>query len=398
VKGVKEDTEKMHLFENSALPCGDRTKRHIESSYAYWRDSERGSMIAIRQLLESWFAEIPTAQQLDLQQRFRSPIERQHKSALFELFLHHFILRCGFQVEFHPDIEGVNTHPDFLVNRNGQALFYLEAIAVSDSTQQEAENKRIAQVYDTLNTLNSPDFYLGVRVDGAPDTPPAGAKLRRDLERWLSGLDWETVQCTYSDERYDRIPSYKWCHEGWEVLFEPIPKSEAARGTQAVQSIGLTMPMHAMQLNLDREIKEAVITKDRYGNVKLPFVVAVQVIHDFAIKKIDVMDGLLGAVLDLSCNRRPQAPRDPSGAWFSPQGPKHTNISAVLAWPTLEPWKFTAVEPIMVHHPCAAHPLPGDALPITQYIVDQERRALVEQTASSMENILGLSPNWVPED
>ena len=48
-------------------------------------------------------------------------------SLLFELFMHHFLLRCGFQVEFHPDIHGVNTHPDFLVSRNGQALFYLEA-------------------------------------------------------------------------------------------------------------------------------------------------------------------------------------------------------------------------------------------------------------------------------
>jgi hypothetical protein len=356
-------------------------------------------MVAIRDLLESWFAEIPQEQQLDLQQRFRSRIDRQHRSAMFELFLHHFLLRCGFQVEFHPDMEGVTTHPDFLVSRDGQALLYFEAIAVSDSVEEEAENKRIAQVYDTLNILNSPDFYLGIRVNGAPDTPPSGVKLRRDLERWLSGLDWQTIQQSYVEEQYEGIPSYEWSHDGWDVIFEPIPKSESARGTQAVQAIGMTMPMHAMQLNLDKEVKAAVIGKDRYGDVKLPLVVAVQVINEFAIEKIDVMDGLLGEVaLNLDCNCRPQATRVPNGAWFSPQGPKHTNISAVLAWPTLDPWKFTAVEPLMVHHPCAAHPLPNDAFPITQCIVDQKVRALVEQKGSSMAEILGLDPHWMPED
>lgn len=389
----------MPLFEVSTSPCGDRPKRHGESTYSYWRDSERVPMVAIRELLESWFAEVPPEQQLDLQSRFRSRIERQHKSALFELFLHHFLLRCGFQVQFHPDMDGVATHPDFLVSRDGRALFYFEAIAVSNSAEEESEQKRIAQVYDTLNALNSPDFYISVRVDGAPDTPPAGAKLRRDLERWLSGLDWEVIQQCYLDEQYAGIPTFEWSHEGWDVIFEPIPKSKAARGTNAVQAIGMTMPMQAVQLNLDKEIKAAVVEKDRYGKVTLPLIVAVQVIHDFAIQKIDVMDGLLGEeALDLSCTHRPQAARVPNGAWFSPRGPKHTNVSAVLAWPALNPWSFAAIEPIMVHHPCATLPLSTDTFAITQYVVDQERRALVEQQGISMAEILGLQPNWMPED
>jgi hypothetical protein len=389
----------MPLFEISKTPAGDRTKRHNEPTYAYWRDSERASMVAIRELLESWFAEIPPAEQLDLQNRFRSRIDRQHRSAIFEILLHHFLLRCGFQVEFHPDMAGVTTHPDFLVKRDGKALFYLEAIAVSNSVQEESENKRIAEVYDALNNLSSPDFYLGIRVNGAPETSPSGTRLRQDLERWLSGLDWQAIQQSYLEELYEGIPSYEWSHEGWDIIFEPIPKSPDARGAQAVQSIGMTMPLHAMQLSLDKQVKEAVIKKDRYGDVTLPLVVAVQVIHDFAIKKIDVMDGRLGEeAISLDCNRRPQAVRVPNGAWFSPRGPKHTNISAVLAWPTLDPWKFTAVEPIVVHHPCAAHPLPYDTLPITQNVVDQEIRALVERAGVPMSEILGLAPHWMPED
>jgi len=173
----------MSLFEISPAPCGAKTKRYSESVYAYYRNSDRPAIIAIRALLESWFAEVPPAAQLDLQQRFRSPIERHHRFAQFELYLHHYLLRCGYQIELHPKVAGVTTHPNFLVSWDGNPHFYYEAIAVGNSAKEEAEINRINQVYDSLNRLNSPDFYLAIRVDGAPLTPPAGGKLRADLER-----------------------------------------------------------------------------------------------------------------------------------------------------------------------------------------------------------------------
>ena len=159
----------MPLFEISTSPCGDRPKRHGESTYSYWRDSERGPMVAIRNLLESWFKEIPLEQQLDLHSRFRSRIERQHKSALFELFLHHFLSRCGFQVQFHPNMEGVTTHPDFLVSRDrqesrmdslrarrhnavhAQILDHLPIVVISVSRDEGCDDRPRVQTIDTVN-------------------------------------------------------------------------------------------------------------------------------------------------------------------------------------------------------------------------------------------------------
>jgi hypothetical protein len=198
--------------------------------YAYYRDSERPGVAAIRALLEAWFLELPENERRDLQQRFRSPIERQHRSAVFELFLHHFLLRCGFEVEFHPDIAGVATHPDFLVSRNGQALFYLEAIAVSNSAREEAEANRMNQVYDALNNLRSPDFYLGLRVEGAPQTPVPAARLRGALDQWLAGLDREAIRRCYLEDRHEDVPTYEWSYDGWRIVFDPMPKGDEARG------------------------------------------------------------------------------------------------------------------------------------------------------------------------
>jgi hypothetical protein len=76
--------ESMPLFEQSTSSIGPRAKFYGEPIYPYYRDSERPGIIAIRTLLEQWFLEIPEAERQDLQQRFRSPIERQHRSAVFE--------------------------------------------------------------------------------------------------------------------------------------------------------------------------------------------------------------------------------------------------------------------------------------------------------------------------
>ena len=389
----------MPLFEPSTAPVGQRAKRHGESIYAYYQDSERPGIVAIRALLEEWFLEVPGGERLDLQQRFRSPIARQHRSAVFELFLHHFLLRCGFELEFHPDIPGATTHPDFLVSRNKQALFYLEAIAVSDSAREAAEANRMNQVYDTLNNLASPDYYLGLRVEGAPETPPAGARLRGELARWLATLDCEAIRRCYLEQRYENVPTYEWTHDGWSIVFDPIPKGEEARGNTSVRPIGITMPARARRLTLDESLRDGVATKDRYGRLALPLVVAIQVIEEFRIAKIDVMNGLFGQeaiTVDSQGHARPG--RVPNGAWISPSGPIHESISVVVAWSTLEPWNFTGIEPIVVHNPFANVPLPNDILPVAQHIVDRQKGVLVEQSGASMEYLLGLAKNWVRDE
>ena len=389
----------MPLFEPSTLPIGQRPKRYGEPIYTYYRDSERAGIVTIRALLEDWFLEIPAAEQLDLQQRFRSPIERQHRSAVFELFLHHMLLRLGFQLEFHPRIPGVATRPDFLVSQNGQALFYLEAIAVGNSVREEAGENRMNQVYDALNNLDSPDFYLGLRVEGAPETPPPGARLRGELTRWLATLDRQAIRRAYEEERYEDVQTYEWMHDCWRIVFDPIPKGDEARTNPTVRPIGMTMPMRAAQLTLDESLRDGVKAKDRYGRPNVPLVVAIQVVEEFRIAKIDVMNGLFGPeAIAIDPEGNPRAGRIPNGAWISPSGPIHTSVSAVMAWSTLEPWNFSAIDPIVVHNPYARVPVERDTLPFAQHVVDRERAVLVEQPGASMEDILALPKDWVQDD
>jgi hypothetical protein len=159
------------------------------------------------------------------------------------------------------------------------------------------------------------------------------------------------------------------------------------------------MPMRARRITLDESLRDGVAAKDRYGRLTLPLVVAIQVIEEFRIDKIDVMNGLLGPeAITFDDDGQPRDARVPSGAWISGNGPIHRTISAVVAWSTLEPWNFTRIEPILVHNPYASNPLPSDILPVTQNVVDHQNEVLVEQPGISMEALLGLPKDWVTDD
>jgi hypothetical protein len=93
-------------------------------------------------------------------------------------------------------------------------------------------------------------------------------------------------------------------------------------------------------------------------------VVAIQVIDDFPIEKIDVLDGLLGQeAFTVEASGRARQSRFLNGAWISGTSPIHRTISAVMAWSKLDPWNFTRIEPIVVHNPYALVTLQNDTPP-----------------------------------
>jgi hypothetical protein len=149
------------------------------------------------------------------------------------------------------------------------------------------------QVYDSLNHLNSPDFFLALRVGGAPKTAPPGARLRGDLERWLGTLDWGAVRQAWEAGGFNNLPTYTWKHEDWNVLVQPIPKSQAKRGSPDIRPVALNMPLAVSGVTADENVKRAVQAKNKYGVLDLPFLVAINIMTDFC-SQYDVMNGLFG--------------------------------------------------------------------------------------------------------
>jgi hypothetical protein len=135
---------------------------------------------------------------------------------------------------------------------------YVETTLALPSRDKQAAESRVDTVYDAINDkLESPNFFLAIRIRGAPSTPPSGRKLVADLSRWLCTLDPDKVGEVFRTEGFDALPTFDWSHDGWELSFLPIAKSPGLRGTPDVRPIGIMMP-ELQILELHKAIRAAV--------------------------------------------------------------------------------------------------------------------------------------------
>jgi hypothetical protein len=356
-------------------------KGYSEPLFCYWNRSARPEIDALRQMVEMWVLGVPEPAKRTLRSDFRSKIDSQHQAAFFELYLHELLTGMGFDCEPHPAVPGAGTHPDFAVSRQGKRYFYLEATLARNSDDATAEGARIAQVYDTLNGMPPSDFFLWLRLRGAPETPPGGSRLRQDLHKWLSTLDADDLTTKLERDGLADLPTFEWSHDGWELSFVPIPKSAALRGKPGVRPIGIIAPEEFRILNGQPALYAALASKaTKYGLLDLPFIVAVNVLDNFAEER-DVFDALLGEPCIVSTRygdgtTETRVERKRNGAWFGPKGPQNTRVSAVLVAQNLNRWNVATNTPTLFHNPWATRPLSPSHWPLSQWTLNPETTCL----------------------
>ena len=162
-----------------------------------------------RALIQEWLDRIPTEKEYnDLRQRIRSRDDEQFRSAFLELYLHESLVRGGYIVTIHPAVKGTRRRPDFLAERD-DVRFFVEAITPGSTPAEKAAAQRRAVLFDTVNRLGDPNFLLWLDALENGASPPASARLRKDLRRWLAELDpdspWDP----------DAAPTHRWEHDGW---------------------------------------------------------------------------------------------------------------------------------------------------------------------------------------
>lgn len=131
---------------------------HNENTFNYYDRSARKDVSNIRQLLNKWYLGYPVNEQIELKSRFK----KTFSSAFYELFIYQLFKHQGFEIEIHPEIPNSNKRPDFLLKKE-TVEFYLEAKEARDkSKEEEASENRNNQVYDSLNKIKSPNFFLKI--------------------------------------------------------------------------------------------------------------------------------------------------------------------------------------------------------------------------------------------
>jgi len=375
---------------------------YAEPSFNYLNRSARPMIGRIRSVIELWFTHYPPGEQTDLRARLRSPDEQQHLSAFFELLLHELLLRLKCQVVVHPPLStSLEKRPDFLVTSPSGDQFYLEAtLATAESRAKAAARARINEVYDALNRLDSPNFFLGLSVRGAPGTPPSARDMKAFLRKKLADLDPDTMAELWESGNQDLIPVWTYQHDGWEIDFQPIPKSQKSRGEPGIRPIGL-IQSEFERIDSHTPLREAIEEKaGRYGEMDLPYLVAVNALGDKGVDDIDVMEALFGQEVfvhsfGVTDSNDWVMKRKTNGVWRGPSGSRYTRVSGILLFVHLHPGTVVRSNVRLIRNPWASLPYSSVLCALPQWIVRNNR--MVWQPGLSLAQILELDPSWPME-
>lgn len=377
------------------------TQRHTHSAYAYLNAAVRPDAAAIRDMLTQWCSHYPLAHRTKLRTAFTSKRDRQHYGAFFELLLHEFFRQQKCYVDVVPTIVGLRKPPDFAIHHPVAGAFLLEAtVATETSDRDHGARAREAPVYEALDRIVSPNFWLTVKVDGEPRTTPPTKRLIQELTAWLAKEDYDAACARMAAGQHDQLPHCSWEHEGWQLRFQAVPKGPNLRGRPDRRTVAMRTPRFAVRGLTAEALRAAIIEKaTRYGRPSLPYVIAVGVPHRHVAHEmlLDAVFGQSGVLVSLDAigNVRSTTPRRRGpAAWVWPEQPQNTRVSAVLVVHGADPWNFATGHVEVLHNPFATHPLP--LLPRIATCRQGPEDHEGHHHGESLRTLLGLPHEWPP--
>jgi hypothetical protein len=173
---------------------------------------------------------------------------------------------------------GSKSRPDFLVECPDGNSVYLEAVSASARDGRNPGGQaRIETALQHLDDAEHPDFFLEISSTGYPMTQPSGRGLTMAVMKWLRTLNADAVIGLTERNDFDLLPSMCWAYEEWELTVTAIPCRPDARGRPLHRLIGVRNG-GANWVDGWTPIRDAVMDKGRrYGDIKIPLIVAVNV-------------------------------------------------------------------------------------------------------------------------
>jgi hypothetical protein len=377
-----------------------------ESSCAFLNRSALLKFERTRDLLENWFLEYPPAQQVKLGTDFRSDRDTQHLGAFFELYCYTLLRQQGFIVNVEQVVDTTVNRPiDFLVQSGEFTTFYLEATVATDANTILANQRKIWELIDTLNSLNEPFFQIGMEVEEESSQNLSLSQIRSGIHAWLETLEPDKVTMQKENLEYEDHPHWTWERDGWSITFFAIPRSSENCGMP-----GETVLYHswdARRISAQNALLKALESKaDRYGSLQLPYIIAVDVLALDSLGT-DIGETLFGKEValwdthtdEITLTRAPLLPdrsRSENGLWFARRGPRNQQVSAVLLVHELLPWSIASKTPVLWHNPYAEKPINPDLWQGPQMIPDMDASPPQMQYRNGEEayEMFHLSPTW----
>ncbi len=387
--------EKLLLFDRIVRdypgPAG-----YCESDFVYLNRSARPLFELIRSVLQGWLDtyDAPADKRKILVQRFRSQDDREHLAAFFELYLYQLMVHLDFKVDVEPDWPVGK--PDFLLTAADGCQILLEATSTFPNRTFGSAAGREEQLIDEINRrVNSPDFFLILRIRSAPTSSPPVDRICKDINKALGKLDPDEVinnlTTTSQPEVEMKRHIISWRHENWDIEIVATPKKPEARGKTGIRPVGA---FHGSVQAVDpvSSIKSRLNEKYRhYGELTVPYVLAIN-LHDPWVETRDISEALFGQIAfhyDLDTDDATPF-RIPDGAWYETKGYQKTRMSGLLVFKRLKPTSISSRNPTLWHHPGASIPFSPALWKLDQKITNHETGRLEDVKGLSAPEVLGL--------
>lgn len=195
------------------------------------------------------------------------------------------------------------------------------------------------------------------------------------------------------------LPNITLSHDGWDVTFHAIPKSPKARDKSGIRPIGLRF-FRFQECNEDEWIRNAIKEKaTKYGNLNIPYIIAINVLSIFSNDDLMIMDALFGKER-MTAYQLPgggsdhKLTRAPNGAFLGPHGPQNTRVSGVIICSNLSCGGIARITPVLWHNPWASFPLNQNFLSLPQHIQNQEKTRIEFREGENTTDLFGIPEDW----
>ncbi|MBN2747798.1 MAG: hypothetical protein JXR34_13810 [Bacteroidales bacterium] len=383
----------MKLFEYKNR-SHEKPATHNENTYDYYDRSARKDVSKVRDVLNIWFENYPDKEKLELRGRFK----KTFSSAFYELFIFNLFKNQGFDILIHPKVPNSSKRPDFLLSKNG-VEFYLEAkVATGESEEQESYKNRINQIYDSLNTIKSPNFFFRIEeLVLKTKLQPSTKQIRNTIECELTNFDADEVTRLIKTYELDSSPRISVEDNNLKLVISLIPKDPEYRNLDG-RPVGVYL--HDAYMGGEEESIKTSFKKKarRYGKLDKPYVVCINSVGKKFSGDFDVMNAVWGTEAlswtDDPNNDDEKLVRLRDGLIMGENGPIYQNVSGILITSVME-FNLAVSPHWLIKHPFAHKDLDFELFEMTYQYRDKNNIETVD--GKSISEILNIKSNWLNE-
>lgn len=379
----------MKLFDDFERTNHQPSTRQ-ETEYDFLNNSARPASRLVREKLNEWFENYPE----DHRYEFRSRLKIEFHSPFFELFLHEVFLRLGATVELHPEIGSKGKRPEFLATFLDRIQLTVEAtLCTEEDSRTQKRRRRIDQVYDAIDQIDSPDFFVTVTRLREPEGKQiASSRVVAFLNRELALLDPDELVEEY--EKNGDIRKLEFTDKSGSIRFQVVPKKPEARNREDSRVVGMT-PMIVRRGGSEKNLNRVLSQKGKhYGELNLPFLIAVNTLGKWGVTEEDRISALFGTREEyISATTGELGVRHlENGFWGMPSNPRYTRVSGVLMG-IVTPWNLTRTDLCLYFNPWASHPVANLLWPFPTASWT-ENGIIYKEPKQTLADLLELTDDW----